>query len=206
MTGKKITNIFVILSIIILVFVLIKIGLPQKINDFFKKIKTSNKGETYKQDDYPDYIYETFIVGEGEEVSIKMERKTGTIDGEEVVFYEDTVGSEVIYYRFYKGTVVDADEEKIIFMVDKECLDARPEDQYYEYEDVKDYELVFYVDDYISENVSYGIKDRISINTQSIENFNSSKKMIGKNFRVCNSKYKDPISNCLSKQLDFFTN
>jgi hypothetical protein len=206
MADKKVVKILVIFSIIILVFVLIKIKLPQKIINFFESIKTINQYEIDKQNDYPCYIYETFIDGDGKEVSIKMERKTGTIDGEEIVFYEDTIGSEVIYYRFYKGTIIDVDNGKIIFLVDKECLDGKPEDQYYEYEDVEDYELVFYLDDYISENINNGNKDRISINTEIVKNFNNLEKIIGKNLRVCDSKYKDPISNCLSKQIDFFTN
>jgi hypothetical protein len=30
--------------------------------------------------------------------------------------------------------------------------------------------------------------------------------IIDKNLRVCDSMYKDPISNCISKQIDFFSN
>jgi len=195
MADKKVINILVIFSIIILIFVLIKIDLPQKIINFFKSKKSNNQ---YEVDN-----------GDGKEVSIEMEKKTGTIDGEEIVFYEDTIGSEVIYYRFYKGTITDVDKGKIIFLVDKECLNGKPEDQYYEYEDVEDYKLVFYLGDYIdyiSENVNYGIKDRISINTKSIDDFSNLEEIIDKNLRVCDSMYKDPISNCISKQIDFFSN
>ena len=81
-----------------------------------------------------------------------MEKRIGTMDGEEVVFYEDTIGSEVIYYNFYKGVIQSVDNEKIVFIVREECLNADSEDSFYEYVKVEDYELIFYFDDYFDKN------------------------------------------------------
>lgn len=205
MIKRRIINIFIVFSIVILVLVLIKTGLMGRAIGLLKDRLSSDKTETEKQEDYPEHIYETFIDGEGNEVSVKMERKTGTIDGEEVIFYEDTVGSEVMYYRFYKGVISYVDDEKIIFIVDKECLDGSPEDSFYDYEDVEDYELVFYLDEYNTKNIDYGINDRISVNTETISSTMDLIKIKGKNVRACDSRYKDPISKCVSNQLDFFS-
>lgn len=183
---------------------MIRTGLMERAIGLVKDRLSSDGDGAEEKDDYPEYIYETFIDGEGNEVSVKMERKTGTIDGEEVVFYEDTVGSEVIYYRFYKGVISDVDDEKIVFIVDKECLDGDPEDSFFDYEDVEDYELIFYLDEYGSENIN-GINDRISVNTEMISSTMDLIKIRGKNVRVCDSRYKDPISKCISNQLDFFS-
>ncbi|MCD4670827.1 MAG: hypothetical protein K8S14_10320 [Actinomycetia bacterium] len=204
MVKRRIINIFIVFSIIILVLVLIRTGLMERAIGLVKDRLSSDGDGAEEKDDYPEYIYETFIDGEGNEVSVKMERKTGTIDGEEVVFYEDTVGSEVIYYRFYKGVISDVDDEKIVFIVDKECLDGDPEDSFFDYEDVEDYELIFYLDEYGSENIN-GINDRISVNTEMISSTMDLIKIRGKNVRVCDSRYKDPISKCISNQLDFFS-
>ncbi len=204
MVKRRIINIFIVFSIIILVLVLIRTGLMERAIGLVKDRLSSDGDGAEEKDDYPEYIYETFIDGEGNEVSVKMERKTGTIDGEEVIFYEDTVGSEVIYYRFYKGVISDVDDEKIVFIVDKECLDGDPEDSFFDYEDVEDYELIFYLDEYGSENIN-GINDRISVNTEMISSTMDLIKIRGKNVRVCDSRYKDPISKCISNQLDFFS-
>jgi hypothetical protein len=204
MADKKVINILVIFSIIILIFVLIKIDLPQKIINFFKSKKSNNQYEVDKLEDYPLYIYETFIDGDGKEVSIEMEKKTGTIDGEEIVFYEDTIGSEVIYYRFYKGTITDVGKGKIIFLVDKECLNGKPEDQYYEYEDVKDYELVFYLDDYISDNNGTGLKEIIAINSNEINSYRDIESLIGNYIRAQDSKFRDLFTQEIYSGLDFY--
>lgn len=205
MTKRRIINIFIVSSIIILVLVLIRIGLIERVTGLLKDRILSDGTEMEEQEDHPEYIYETFIDGEGSEVSVKMERKTGIIDGKKVIFYEDTVGSEVIYYRFYKGVISEVDNEKIIFIVDKECLSGNPEDSFYDYEDVEHYELVFYLDEYRSENNNYGINDRISINTEIIINVADLIKIKGMNIRICDSRYKDPISKLISNQLDFFS-
>ncbi len=204
MIKRRVINIFIVASIVILVLVLIKTGLVKRAIELLKGCLSSDGIVAEEQDDNPEYIYETFIDSEGNEVSVKMERKTGTIDGEEVVFYEDTLGSEVIHYRFYKGVISNVDDEKIVFIVDKECLDGDPEDSFFNYEDVEDYEIVFYLDEYSMRNTDYGINDRISINTEMIEDIIDLIKIKGKNVRVCDSRYRDPISECISDQLDFF--
>lgn len=205
MARRKIINIFLLASIILLILALIRFDLLGRLIRYAERYN-SLKQNAEEDSKYPDHIYETFIDGEGKEISVKMEKKTGTIDGEEIVFYEDTLGSEVIKYNFYKGIVKTVDSEKVVIMVDKECLNADPEDSFYEYIEVEDYELVFYFEDYNYEYKEYGLKDRISINTIDINNIIELKEIVGKYIRVCDSKYKDPILKVTNCQLDFYHN
>ncbi len=205
MTRRKIINLFLLVSIVLLVLAVIRFDL------FGRLIKYAERYNSLKQNveddnEYPDHIYETFIDGEGKEISVKMEKKIGTIDGKEVIFYEDTMGSEVIKYNFYKGTVKTVDSEKIVILVDKECLSADPEDSFYHYTEVEDYELDFYFKDYNYEYKEYGIKDRISLNTISINNIIELREIIGKYIRICDSEFKDPILKVNNCQLDFYYN
>ena len=132
MTRRKIINIFLLVSIILLILSAIRFDLFGRLIRYAERYN-SQKQNTEDDSEYPDYIYETFTDGEGKEISVKMEKKTGTIDGEEVIFYEDTIGSEVIKYNFYKGTVKTVDSEKVVILVDKECLNSDPDDSFYEY-------------------------------------------------------------------------
>jgi hypothetical protein len=204
MIKRRIINIFIVVSIVILVLVLIRTGLMERAIGLLKDRLPSDGIIVEEQDDHPEYIYETFIDGEGNEVSVKMERKTGTINGEEVVFYEDTVGSEVIYYRFYKGVISNVDDKKIVFIVDKECLDGDPEDSFYDYEDVEDYELVFYLDEYSINTNEVDLKEIISINSNEIDSYKEIELLTGKYVRVQDSKFKDWLSKQTYKGLDFY--
>ena len=205
MTRRKIINIFLLVSIILLILASIRFDLFGRLIRYAERYN-SLKQNAEEDSEYPDHIYETFVDGEGKEISVKMEKKTGTIDGEEVIFYEDTLGSEVIKYNFYKGTVKSVDSEKVVISVDKECLNADPDDSFYQYTEVEDYELVFYFEDYSYEYKEYGLKDRISINTIDINNLIELREIVGKYIRVCDSKYKDPILKVTNCQLDFYHN
>jgi len=204
MIKRRIINIFIVSSIVILVLVLIRTGLMERAISPLKDLLPSDGTEMEKQEDHPEYIYETFIDGEGNEVSVKMERKMGTIDGEEVIFYEDTIDSEVIYYRFYKGVISDVDNEKIIFIVDKECLDGDPEDSFYDYEDVEDYELVFYLDEYFTDTDDIDLKEIISINSNEVDSYKEIESLIGKYIRIQDSKFKDWLNKKMYKGLDLY--
>ena len=93
--------------------------------------------------------------------------------------------------------------EKIIFTVKEECLDADPDNTSYKYEEVDSYDLDFYLDDYsFSEDDTSG--NRISINSEIINDINELIIIKGKILRICNSKYKDRIYKSVSKQLDFY--
>ena len=205
MTKRKIINIFLLVSIVLLILAAIRFDLFGRLVGYAERYN-SLKQNTEEDSEYPDYIYETFTDGEGKEISVKMEKKTGTIDGEEVIFYEDTLGSEVIKYNFYKGIVKTVDSEKVVILVDKECLNADPDDSFYQYIEIEDYELVFYFEDYNYEYKKYGLKDRISINTIAINNIIELREIVGKYVRVCDSGYKDPILKVTNYQLDFYHN
>jgi hypothetical protein len=205
MKKRKIINIFLLASIILLILAAVRFGLFGRLIRYAERY-SSLKQSTEDDSEYPDHIYETFTDGERKEISVKMEKKTGTIDGEEVIFYEDTVESEVIKYNFYKGTVKTVNSEEVVVLVDKECLNADPDSSYYKYEDINDYELIFYFEDYSYEYKEYGLKDRISINTIDIINIFELREIIGKYIRVCDSEYKDPIVKVTNCQLDFYHN
>jgi hypothetical protein len=194
-------NIFLFSSLVILILVLIRIGAAEKILNIVTERINSDENIS---EDYPEYIYETFVDGNGDEVSVKMEKKTGTLDGEEVVFYEDTIGSEVIFYHFYKGFIEDVDSKKIVFVVKEECLNADPEASFYEYRKVEEYKLVFYLDDYPYKDNILETENRISVNTELIKSLEDIKRIKNKILRICFSKYKDPISGNFHKQLDFY--
>lgn len=204
MIKRKVMNIFLIVAILILVLVLFRTGMIEKAIRHFKDRLSSESAGTEENEEYPEHIYETFVDGDGNEVSVEMERKTGTLDGEEVTFYEDTVGSEVIYYHFYKGVISDVDDEKIIFIVDEECLDGGPEDSFFDYIDVEDYTLIFYLDEYDSNIDDIGLKEIISINSNEIETYKDIESLIGKYIRIQDFKFKDWLSKKEYKGLGFY--
>ena len=201
MRKRVFINIFLVSSLIILVWALIKTGAAGKILNTITEMINSDE---VISEDYPEYIYETFIDGNGDEVSVKMEKKTGTMDGEEVVFYEDTIGSEVIFYNFYKGFIEDVDSEKIVFVVKEDCLNADPEASFYEYRKVEEYELVFYLDDYFDEDNIFETENRVSVNTELITSLEDIERIKNKILRICFSKYRDPILGNFHKQIDFY--
>jgi len=207
MARRKIINIFLLISFILLILVAIKIDLFGRLIEYAEKYNFLKQNFEENQDDYPDYIYETFVDGDGKEISVKMEKKTGTIDGKEIIFYEDTLESEVINYHFYKGIVKSVDGEKVVFLVDKECLNANPEDSFYQYSDVEDYELVFYFKDYSSnQKDSIGVRDLIALNTSEINSFNDIKFLTGKYIRIQQMEFKDWLTKRNYKGLDFYSN
>lgn len=160
-----------------------------------------------EQGDHPEYIYETFINGEGNEVSVKMERKTGTIDGEEVVFYEDTIGSEVIYCNFYKGVVKSIDNHNLTLLVDTQCLNADLESSYYKYIDVDDYEKIFNINNYnLLNNDELGYRDMVSVDTNEITDFSEISNFANKYIRIQDVKFKDNLTQKTYKGLNIFTN
>jgi len=201
MRKRVFINIFLVSSLIILVWALIKTGAAGKILNTITEMINSDE---VISEDYPEYIYETFIDGNGDEVSVQMEKRTGTLDGKEVVFYEDTIGSEVIFYNFYKGFIEDVDSEKIVFVVKEDCLNADPEASFYEYRKVEEYELVFYLDDYFDEDNIFETENRVSVNTELITSLEDIERIKNKILRICFSKYRDPILGNFHKQIDFY--
>ncbi len=156
-------------------------------------------------DENPQYVYETFLDKDGNEVVLKMEKKAGTVDGEEIIFYEDTDEPDVIYCHFYKGTIKSVDDEKVVFWVDKECRNADLDASYYDYRDVEDYEIKFIFDDYDLEgSEEFGVRDMIAINTDEINSYKDLEKLIGKYIIACNAEFRDNSTKIICKSLDFF--
>src|SRR3989304_4791776 len=165
MLNRKKVTIFLIISIVLLILVAIKFNYFEKIFEYKNIWINRDKSDDKTENDYPEYIYETFIDKDGNEVVIEMERKTGTINGEDIIFYEDTVDPEVIYCHFYQGIVKSVDSVKIIFLVDKECKNADLNESFYDYKNVKDYEIEFDFCDYDSRSSDeFGTHYSIAIN------------------------------------------
>ena len=205
MTRRKIINIFLLISFVLLILVAIKIDLFGRLIEYAEKYSSLKQNLEENQDDYPDHIYETFVDGDGKEISVKMEKKTGTMDGEEVIFYEDTLESEATLFNIYKGILIDVNEQEITLLVDKECIKADPGNSFYEYEDIEDYRIDFKYDDY---HFEYG--DKISsnymifINTNMISELNEIFFLKNKYIRVIDSEFLNSITKESIKSLDFY--
>ena len=215
--NKKKVYIFLAISIVIILVVLIKFSYVEKFLDWYSsriyknEISKDDLGDANKQnnlddfDKYPEYIYETFLDKDGNEVVLKMERKVGSVDGEEIIFYEDTAEPDVIYCHFYKGTVKSVDDEKVVFLVDRECKNADPDTSYYDYSDIEDYEIKFNFDDYNLEgSEEFGTCDSIAINTDEINSYGDLEKLVGKYVRVQDAKFRDSATKIIHKGLDFY--
>lgn len=207
MIKRKLMNIFIIVAILILVLVLFRTGMIEKAIRHFKDRLSSESTGTEENEEYPEHIYETFVDGDGNEVSVKMERKTGTLDGEEVTFYEDTMGSEVIYCNFYKGTIKSIENGNLIILVDTQCLNADLESSYYQYECVDEYERIFNIDNYdVLDNEELGFRDMISIDANEIASFDEINNFINKYVRIQDVEFKDNLTKKNYKGLNIFTN
>ncbi len=208
MFERKKVYILLVISFIALIIALIKFNYSDRIFDFINNLNSRNSAANDIENElkeYPEYIYETFQDKDGNDVLVEMGRKTGTIDGEKIVFYEDIAESEVIYSHFYRGSIKSINEEKIIFTVKEEYKNADLNKYYYEYEDIEDYEINFYFADYqLENNEEFGIRDIITINTEEINNSKDLEKLIGKHIRVSESKFKDNIFKIVNKSLDFY--
>lgn len=205
MLDRKKVNIFLIIGIILLVLVAVKFNYFKKIFEYKNIWMSRDKSDDKTDNNYPEYIYESFTDKDGNEVVIEMERKTGTLNGEDIIFYEDTNDSQVVYCHFYQGILKDVDSEKIIFLVDKECKNADPDSSLDDYKDVEDYEIKFFLSDYnTNHNKELGIRDMITINTIEIQNYSYLEKLIGKYLKIIDSEFKDNTTKILVKGLDIF--
>lgn len=202
---RKKVNIFLIISIVLLILVAIKFNYFGKIFEYKNIWINRNDSVDKTENDYPEFIYESFVDKDGNEVVIEMEKKTGTINGEDIIFYEDTNESQVIYCHYYQGILKEVNDVKIVFLVDKECKNADLDETFNNYKDVENYEIKFYLSDYNTKhNEEFGIRDMITINTIEIKDITYLQKFVGKNLKIIDIKFKDNVTKILVKELDFF--
>ena len=202
MSDKKKVSIFLIASIIFLILVGIMFNYIGEIINYKNRVVDKIKDD---DDNSPEYIYETFLDKDKNEVVIEMEKKTGTMDGEDIVFYEDTSESEVIYCHFYQGIVQSVNGENVIFLVDKEYKNADLNESYYDYKDVDDYEIEFNLNDYrLKGSDEFGISDSIAINTNEIRDKNEIGRLKGKYITVQDTEFIDSMTKNIVKNLDFY--
>ncbi len=99
MINRKRVYSLLAISLIALVTIAIKFNYFERIFDFITGLDNENSiadSRENRLEEYPEHISETFQDKDGNDVLVEMARKTGTIDGEEIIFYEDIVCSEVI--------------------------------------------------------------------------------------------------------------
>ena len=208
MMNRKKVSIFLIISMVLIVVALIKFNYAEKIINYIRDWNSRNKTINKTEDDinnYPEKLYEAFLDEDGNEVVVGMERKIGTIDGENVIFYENRDEAEIVYCHFYQGTVKSINDEKIIFLVDKECKNADLDESYYDYKDVEDYELELNLNEYNLESSDESESCySIFINSNKTSNMTEIEKLMGKYIVVQDFEFVDIITKDVIKSLDFY--
>jgi len=203
----------IVIFIAIGTFFVIKFDLLSKIENkiYLQKIKSETLAEiNEKYPDKPELITETFTDKDGKEVAIKM-RKIVVMDentGQEVLMYEDIEESEIVDIKSYKGKIETITENKILFIVDKEFKKSKFGAGSYNFEDVRDYKIIYDLENYnldFDESAGYFVCDYINLDFKDLESIEDLKNIVGKDVRLQDSKFKDYYTGEEYKVLSFFT-
>jgi len=203
MKKRKIINIALIVFIVIGIFFVIKFDLVGKIENKIQQQKIKN--EASAETDNSELITKTFVDKDGNEVVVEMKKIVVKDEetGEEVVMYEDTAEPKIIHDCMYKGTVEKIKNNKVYFIVDKESMNGS-----YFCEEVKDYQIIFDLDNYNTEvdtSVEYFVCDHLTLEFKDLDNMEDLKKLVGEYIKVQDSKYEDFYTGEEYKVLNFFT-
>lgn len=210
---RNIIIIVLVASIVIGIFFVIKFDLISKIENKIYLQKVKNEISTKANAKYssePELITETFTDKDGNEIAIKM-RKIVVKDentGQEVLMYEDIAEPEIIHIKSYKGKIKIIKENKIFFFVDKEFKKSKFSASSYNFEDVKDYQIIYDLESYnldFDENAGYFVCDHLNLDFKDLYSIEELEKIVGKYVRLQDSKFKDYYTGEEYKVLSFFT-
>ena len=193
MRKKRIIIIVVVGSVLVLLaglFFLVKYDVMGKLYD----VIDSQIAEDATSGVTPGRVF--LIDEEGNEIELGNELE---------IVDEEVIEVNVIHNNYYEGTLVNIENNKLYFMVDKEVQEDLPE---YSFDDVDDYEVVFDIDTFSFEKGShcdtlefYGSGDE-----KDCYRFYSAGELeflVGKYLSVCYSVTEDPYTKAIYKGLSF---
>ena len=200
---RIIITIVVVLCVLVGSFFIIKFGIVGKIYDAINKPVVQSQSD---EDAQENFIYETFLDKDGNEVVVEMEKTIGVdVDGNEVEFYVDTAGPIIIYDYMYKGEIEKIEDNKIYFMVDREMKEESL--LYRKYKNVEDYQLVFDIDTYdlkSDPHVGYSVKDFLIFDDEHFYSASELEFLVGEYLRVCDIMGEDSHTGERCKNLVFY--
>ncbi|MBM3708479.1 MAG: hypothetical protein FJW69_09155 [Actinobacteria bacterium] len=213
MKNRIITITTIIMIIAIGTFFVIKFDLLSKIENkiYLQKIKNEILAEANeKYTDKPELITEKFTDKDGNEIFVKMKRIVVNDEntGQEVLMYEDIAEPATVDIKSYKGKIESIAENKIFFTVDKEFKKSKFGAGSYSFEDVKDYQKIYDLENYnldFDENDEYFVCDHLNLDFKNLESIRDLEKIIGKYVRLQDSKFRDYYTGKEYKVLSFFT-
>jgi len=213
MKKRKIIILFIVIFTIIGIFFVIKFDLVSKIENkiYLQKNKNATLNEANeKYSDEPELITEIFTDKDGNKIVVKM-RKVVVRDentGQEVLMYEDIAEHKILDVKSYKGKIETIKENKIFFIVDKECKKSKFGANNYNFEDIKDYQIICDLESYnldFDESVGYFVCDHLNLDFKDLYSVEDLEKIVGKYVRLQDSKFKDYYTGEEYKVLSFFT-
>jgi len=198
---KKRNKIIIALMIIFVVIASFSV-LVFKFNliDKFKFLTASLLEELNNE---PDKIYETLTDEEGNEIVVEME-KVIVIDeeGNKVALYEDSLDQINIFYYKYFGTIEKIEDNKIYFLVDKECNSVSENPK-----NVDDYIKIFDINTFDLEGdplVQYSVEDSLWYEDKRLFSADELNSYIGNYVNIHYTKWKDPRILKTYKSIDIY--
>ena len=179
MKKRNIIIIVLVIGVAIGFFLVIKLDLINTIENKFYLQKIKN--ETAE----PELITETFTDKDGSEIVVRM-KKIVVKDkntSQEVLMYEDIAEPEIVDVKSYKGKIETIMENKIFFIVEKEFKKSKFGASSYNFEDVKDYQIIYDLESYnlgFDESVGYFVCDHLNLDFNDLESIMDLEKIIGK--------------------------
>ena len=210
MLDRKKVNIFLIASVVLLVLVAVRFNYFEKLYDYFNN--WTNESESNKElekviNENPQYIYETFLDKNGNEIVVEMERKIIEVGGKYEVLYEENSEPDFLYYNRYEGYIKNVDGKNITFVVERENKRDDGENYYHDLKSVEDYEIVFNLDEYDLEgNPEFGTCDNVSINLDFCPKPEDFEEIVGKKLWVHETAERDYVTKDVIKGLAFMFN
>jgi hypothetical protein len=210
---KSIIIVVIVICISIGIFFVIRFDLVKKIGNtiYLQTVKSkilTEANEKYSNE--PELITETFTDKDGNEIVVKMKKIVVKDEntGQEVLMYEDIAEPEIIQVKSYKGKIEIIEENKIFFIVDEEFKKSKFATDSYNFEEVKDYQIIYDLESYnldFDKSVGYFVCDHLNLDFKDLDSIEDLEKIIGKYIRLQDSKFRDYYTGEVYKVLSFFT-